>query len=158
MYRNNELEKLNIVNLFTKKGGIKPHINGKLDINTLFKKKSDIENNYSFNPHSLLDNITEKRKKLNDCYFRIYESCCETIKSANNLGLTDIFYDVPTFVIECSDYTPTECINKLQEKLTQNKITSLKMSRTKIFITWYELEKKLSPEKNIENNNNENSN
>lgn len=152
IYNNIELEKLNIVNLFTKKGGKKPHTNGKLDINTLFKKKINNIENYLFDPHSLLDNIIEKRKKLNFCYMKIYELCCDKIKSANNLGMTDTFYDIPAFVIECTDYDKNDCIEIIQKKLTENKITSLKISCTQIFITWFELEKKLFPNENIKNN------
>lgn len=138
-----ELEKLNIENLFATDDNRLSHCNGNLDINTLFGDIVKIEN-YEFDSQILLDGIFKKRQKLNECYTQSYKNCCETIISANNVGLTDIIYDVPKFMPDCIDYVSLNCLKFIEKKLHEQKISILPLSQTKMFITWINLEEKIT--------------
>lgn len=117
-------------------GGV--HTNGKLDIETLFKKKDAPK--FVFNSQLLLRTIYNKRKVLDKCYGDIYEKCCESIVSANNAGLTDIVYEVTEFVPECPEYSSEDCLLLIQEKMKEEMIPTLVMLPNKIFISWFNLE------------------
>ena len=138
-----ELENLNIETLFTTGEENKPHTNGKLDINTLFcdnMKNKD----YKFNSQILLEGVKKRRQKMNEYCLETYKTCCDTIVSANNSGLTDIIYEIPEFVPYCVEYKSTECLKIIEQKLKEEKITCLLLTKTKLFITWNNLEEKLN--------------
>ena len=138
-----ETSKLNIENLFcANKNKVKPKTNGKLDIHTLFKLP-DTEKDFEFNSDCLLDGIKKKKEKLNNTYFNIYKICCNTIISANNSETTDIEFKVPYYVPECIDYDTLGCLCYIQDKLQEQEISTYLISRTKMFITWNNLEEKL---------------
>lgn len=151
MNTNKTLKSFSIENLFSL-NDVKPHTNGKLDINTLFKNNSDNTNNTNieFDSDALLNGIRKRKVKLVDTHAEIFNGCCRTITSANDVGITDIFYDVPENIIECTDYDPKVCMKYIKEKLAEHEISSLiiKKSRTKIFITWKNLEEKLNAKVN----------
>ena len=138
----NQLKDLNIEALFSSKDS-KPHSDGNLDIKTLFSSGDD---NFIFDSNLLLDNSRKRKAKLEETHLNIFKGCCKTIMSANESGITDIFYDVPENVIECIDYDPKICTKYVREKLLEHNINSLIMtkSKTKIFITWKDLEEKIN--------------
>lgn len=136
------LKSLNIENLFGINGTV-PHTNGKLDINTLFKKNSK-DSEYVFDSDTLLNGVRKRKAKVSETYLNFYRGCCEIITNASNAGITDITYEVPDNVIECVDYSPTECLKFIKEKLTEQHISTCVTSRRKIFITWHNLEEKLA--------------
>jgi len=135
------LEKLNIENLFSS-DGVKPHTNGKIDINTLFKK-TDKKEDVDFDAYMLLNTVKKKKKKIIDCHHEIFRSCCETILSVDKSGLTDMIYEVPHFVPECPNYDAEACVDVLKNKIKEQKLSCLKINRTRLFITWNNLEDKL---------------
>ena len=141
---NGQLKKLNIENLFSSKESI-PHANGKIDINTLF---SDNNDNFVFDSNMLLNNAKKRKIQLEETHSKIFNSCCRTIMLANESGITDIFFDVPDNILECIDYDPKICTKYIKEKLLEHEIKSLiiKKSKTKMFITWKNLEEKLDCE------------
>jgi hypothetical protein len=136
------LKNFNIENLFSS-NNIKPHTNGKLDIHTLFNNTN--EKSFVFDPNVLLNNTKKIKKNLENKYDDIFQGCCKTIMAANDAGLTDIFYEVPEHIIEIINYNPKLCMIYLKNKLYEHNIDSfiLPKSKTKIFITWKNLEKKL---------------
>ena len=138
-----DLEKLNIINLFTSTDGIHPHTNGKLDIETLFKKNPKHDKDFIFDPYVLLNNVKKKRQKLIECYFGVFKSCCTTILSADKYGITDIIFEVPFNIPECLDYKSEDCLESIKKKLNNNGISCLKLNKSRIFITWNNLEEKL---------------
>ena len=138
-----ELEKLNIQNLFTIGEDTKPYIDGKLDINTLFCDNMKNNKDYKFNSSVLLNGVKKRRQKMKEYCSETFKTCCDTIVSANNSGLTDIIYEIPETVPDCLDYKPNECLNFIEQKLKEQKIGTLTLSKTKIFITWNNLEEKI---------------
>lgn len=147
-----ELEKLNIENLFSNQDGSKPHTDGKLDINTLFKN-SKKEKDFTFDSHLLLSNVKKKKQKLKECYFEIYKNCCETILSADKSGITDIIYEIPHDIPECLDYQPADCLISLKNKLKKEDMSCLILNKFRLFISWkrleYKIEDELSSEEHI---------
>ena len=152
--RNSILKNFNIENLFSSNES-KPYTNGKLDINTLFKNNLQ-DSNFVFDSDTLLNGVRKRKVKLEDTHIDIFKGCCRTITSANDTGITDIFYEVPENIIECIDYDPKICMKFIKEKLNEHNISSLiiKKSRTKMFITWKDLEKKLAEKEENEKTNN----
>ncbi len=137
-----ELKSLNIENLFYS-GSSKPHTNGKLDINTLFKKKSQ-DSDFSFDSDILLNGVRKRKNKLSEVYANYYKGCCERVTMASNAGVTDIFYEVPDNIIECTDYVSLDCLKYIKERLRDQYISTKIVSKKKIFITWYDLEEKIA--------------
>jgi hypothetical protein len=142
----NGLDRLNIENLFSCENS-KPITNGKLDINTLFKKNIITENEVIFSSEILLNNIIKKKKKIKETYTIMYKSCCDKIISANAVGITDIIYEIPSTVQKCIDYNSYDCLILIKDKLQEQHMLSTIISPNKIFITWNDIEKKLSIEK-----------
>jgi hypothetical protein len=150
----NNLSNFNIGNLFSdNKNGSLPDFSGKIDIKTLFQHDNDI-NNYNFDSKILLDNIYEKREKLQKYYSHIFKKCCETIKSANKSGFTEITYEIPKFS-EYIGYNCKECINFLKIKLEEQKLDVTIINSRNIYISWKELENKIKEQENIKNKKNE---
>jgi len=134
----NELEKMNITNLFSSINGRKPSTNGRLDINSLFKTNIECDN-FKFNSKILLNNFKDQQMKLKNKHVYFYKMCCEKIEHANDNNLTDITFDIPRYIPDCNLYKPHECLEYIKTKLEEEHISSVIISNTKIFITWYNL-------------------
>jgi len=157
MSNKNSLDKLNIENLFSIGTNTKPFTNGKLDINTLFKRKAQTEEDIEFNSEILLYSINKKKEKINEVNINLYKNCCDKIVIADSSGITDIIYEIPTNIPECIGYNPFNCLKYIQNKLYSHCITSSIITQNKIFLSWINIEKRLS-NKHINNNNNKNTN
>lgn len=154
------MKRLSIETLFTTPDGHKPYVNGKLDIKTLFGRKYNENHHSDFDSRELLKTVYKKRKKLELCYENIYDMCCQKIVTANNLGLTDIFFNVNYLVPDCPEYEPYECIEHIIKKLREQHLNVTVISERTLFISWIKLEKniKSSSDENIQNNDNKNTN
>ena len=136
------LSSFNIENLFSdKKNNNIPNFTGQLDIKTLFQQDADSQN-YKFDSKILLDSIMEKREKLRKYYNSIYKKCCETIKSANKSGFTEISYEIPKFS-EYIGYNCNECIEFLKKNLEEQSLDVRKINPRVIIISWGELENRV---------------
>jgi hypothetical protein len=144
------VHKFNIANLFPNEDGSKPYIGGKLDVNTLFKKKTDDEIIMNFDSRSLLKTTHLQRKKLHKWHIKMFNTCSHKITQANALGITDIIFEVINFIPECPEYKPLECIKFIESKLNEQHINTWIVDTTKIFITWADLELKLSSHEEIQ--------
>lgn len=142
-----ELDALNIENLFTPADGTKPHTNGKLDINTLFGKKHNDNENFEFDSEILLESIKKKKQKLNECHYSMYKSCCDAIMMANKSGITDIVHNIPENVPDVMIFKPLECLRFMKDKLEEQNISCRILSKTSIFITWHNIEEKIKAKK-----------
>ena len=125
--------------------GAKTRDTGKIDIDSLFKgtslnynnKKNDVDVN------SLLDSITNQRKKKLKIFIEYYNKCCNQIRDANKEGCTDIVFTVPEILAESSSYSPVACIEYITKNLVENLIDVVKLNDCTIFITWIDLELKM---------------
>lgn len=153
-----ELEKLNIENLFSTGDDNRPHMDGKLDIDTLFGKNSRDDKTFTFDSQVLLNGVRKRRQKLKEYCADTYKTCCETIISANNAGLTDIIFEIPEIVPDCLDYKPLECLKYIESKLKEQKISDIILSQSRIFITWNNLESKIKEEEDSQELQNESQN
>ena len=140
-----DLDALNLDNLFPSKDGSRCSTNGKLDINTLFGHNN--AQNFTFDSNILLEGIKRKKEKLEECHKNIFKSCCKFIMSANKLDMTDIIFEVPIYISECQLYNSYNCLLYIKEKLKEHNISSVIHSKVKIFITWNDIEEKLSKKK-----------
>lgn len=136
------LRSINIQNLFGTDINT-PCTNGKLDIDTLFKKNTK-DTDYQFDSDVLLLGVKRRKKKLLETHTNIYKQCCEIITKASDAGMTDLLFEVPDNVFDCIDYSPHECLKHIRDKLAEQQISCYIKSKKKIFITWHSLEEKLS--------------
>ena len=135
-------KKLNLQTLF---GSDKSNIiiNGKLDINTLFRQNIDEDVDTFLNPEDLLISINKKKEELEKIRIKLYKKCCNTITSANSVGLTDIYYDIPFNIAGMPEYDPLICLLYIKNNLKVKHILTKIVTKTKIFITWSTIEEKL---------------
>lgn len=136
--------KLNIQDLFGKFDH-NYSSSGRIDLESLFRKHTPSDE-YRFDSTILLETVKKRKQKFKKFCSELFQICCETMISANDSGLTDIIFEVPDVVPECVDYKPAECLKFINEKLKEQKLSSLLLSKTKIFISWSNLEKKISEE------------
>jgi len=133
-------KKLNLHTLF---GTNNVAINGKLDINTLFKQSIEENIDNFLKPEDLLVAIHKKREEVEKIHIALYKKCCNTIKSANDVGVTSIYYYIPNDIPGIAEYDPLKCLffikNNLKTKLILTKI----VTQTKIFITWTSIESRI---------------
>lgn len=151
-YNTKELRKINIENLFSTTTH-NSHTSGKMDINTLFSHKSK-NNKPSFDPKLLLNGGIKRKNMLDKCYINIYDACCDTILMADKAGVTDIVFEVP-IAENCVGYNTEESITILEKnlkKVSNNGIQCQPITKTKLFITWHNIEKALSS-KDVNNDN-----
>jgi len=112
--------------------------NGKLDISCISKNKfiNDIPEK-NFNSDILLKNINKKKQNIKNTCVNCYNLCCEQIKEADNLGLTDLIFELPTSMFignnDCSDIEIIEYIN---DNLIKQKLNTYILNSHKLFITW----------------------
>jgi hypothetical protein len=135
------MSNFNLETLFPSKNSIK-NKNGKLDLNTLFKSTEN--ENYEFDSSILLKNKELIEKKLEKCYMKYFVSCCDKIKVANEHGIVDIFFQVSDFIPEITEYKPLNCLLFIQNKLNLQSIDTHIYSNNTLFITWSNLESKIS--------------
>lgn len=126
--------------------------NGKLDVNSIsIPKLLNGEPQKNFNSNDLLKNIYEKRKKMRDWLVNTYNLCCQKIKDADDIGLTDIIFELPDLIMENSQYRHSDAINYIIKNLREEQIDILKINNKKIFISWKYLE--LNKELNLKKSN-----
>lgn len=72
---------------------------------------------------------------------RSYNLCCEKIKEANDIGLTDLIFELPEVALltytECKDIDIIEYISK---NLQKQQLNTYIINSKKLFITWKFLE------------------
>ena len=123
---------------------------GKIDINSISKDKFiNDEPDINFDSGVLLKSIQKKREKIRAIFVTSYNLCCEKIKEADALHLTDLIFELPNMVsmsnIYCKDI---DIIRYISEKLKKEKLNTYIIDNKKIFITWkfIELNKELNKE------------
>jgi len=139
------MSKLNIDNLFPAHYRIESSGNN-FDLDTLFKEPH--EKKVIFNSKMLLDIKKEKQRKIERLYSNIYNQCCEKILKANENDQTDIIFIIPEIEPLYELYNTNNCIKFIQNKLYLQHINSTKISKTKIFVSWYNLEEKIKKNEN----------
>jgi hypothetical protein len=119
------------------------YVKGKLDVNIISKNSKyneDIDEKCEFNSKILLNNIYEKRKKLRKWILKIYNTCCEKIKLADELGLTDIMFEIPEIILESSEYKHEQAIKYINDNLRKEYLDTYIINYRQIFISWKYIE------------------
>lgn len=134
----NKLKKFNIETFFPSDKNINGY-NGKFDINTLFKTKTDNEELEILNPAQLIEIININKKKVMKHYTLLYNACGAKIKSANNYGITDIIFDIPEFITDCPEYNSLDCVKFIKKNLQEQIFDTYIISEIQLFISWHKL-------------------
>lgn len=119
------------------------------DLDTLFKNDDDDKTEFVFDSQTLLKNTEALKNKLEKYYNKSYIQCCKYISNANNHNVTDILFEVTEYANDCYEYNSLDCLRFIEKKLNAEYIDTyiIDGSRTKIFITWKNLDKKLNTQK-----------
>nr|QBK89007.1 MAG: uncharacterized protein LCMiAC02_01000 [Mimivirus LCMiAC02] len=140
-------------------------------INNLFGSNNNIQSNASkrnnkpFSIHSLSRSTNarlrctfnaEKLKKIRDAkknkikaeYQRKYVICLNRIKKLNKSNITDMIYEIPIMMLNCSRYKPRDCLNYINERLLKQYMDTLILSDSdnRIFISWFHIEENIYEE------------
>ena len=127
------------------------YIKGKLDVNIISKNtkfNDNDEEKYNFDSKVLLNNIYERRKRLHKWMIKMFNLCCEKIKTADDLGLTDIVFEIPKVIVESSEFKHEQAIKYIDENLKKEFLDTYILSYRQIFISWKYIE--LNRENNLE--------
>ena len=83
----------------------------------------------------------KRRLKVRAKLVEMYNLCCEKIKEADDMGLTDIIFELPTsmFLIN-TDCVDIEIIKYIDNNLRKQKLNTYVVNSKKLFITWKFLE------------------
>lgn len=81
----------------------------------------------------------EKKIKKNNMYIVVLNGCYEEINNANALDKTDIIYDAKYDITFDPDFCIDECMQKVEKKLRDDNIRTRRLSRTRLFVSWYHL-------------------
>ena len=111
---------------------------GKIDVNSISKDKFiNDDPDINFNSDDLLKTIHKRREKTRAALVSSYNLCCEKIKEADGLGLTDLVFEVPNMIsmsnIYCKDI---DVLRYIGDKLKKQKLNTYIINEKKIFITW----------------------
>jgi hypothetical protein len=111
---------------------------GKIDINSISKDKFiNDDPDINFDSGVLLKSIQKKREKIRAKLVTCYNLCCEKIKEADNIGLTDLVFELPNMIsmsnIYCKDI---DVIRYISDKLKDEKLNTYIIDDKKLFITW----------------------
>jgi hypothetical protein len=129
---------LTIDNLIPPSNNSINYSSGKLNIDCISRDKfiNDVPSK-DFNSDDLLKNIKKKRMNIRNTYVNCYNLCCEKIKEADNLGLTDIIFELPiSMFISNPDCKDREIINYIDNNLKKQRLNTYIIDNRKIFITW----------------------
>lgn len=114
---------------------------GVLDVNMISSGKSiNINPEKDFDSTGLLNNIIDKRIKKRNWLVDMYNKCCNQIKDANDLGLSDIFFTLPEIIVENSSYKHKEAIEYVSKNLREQKLDTFIINERTLFVTWKYLE------------------
>lgn len=134
---NNERNNLTIDSLMPTNNHVN-YSSGKLDISCISRDKfiNDVPEK-NFNSDILLKNIKKKRQDIRNMYVNCYNLCCEQIKEADSIGLTDIIFELPTAMfIGNNDCKDIDIIKYINENLMKQKLNTYILNTRKLFITW----------------------
>jgi len=113
--------------------------NTELDIDNLFSDNNF--KNYVFNSSVLLKRTHIEKKNVAIWHMKKFKECCEKIKELNEKDITELIFDV---VNDYSfGYNPADCIAFIKDKLDKQKLETVIISDSKLYISWASLEEKL---------------
>jgi hypothetical protein len=93
-----------------------------------------------FDAEKLIRVRKNKRKKLLDNYVKIYNKCLENIETVNSLSETHLYFEVPSELIECYGYNSNDCVEYIENKLRNQYIDTLKISKSTLYVSWLYIE------------------
>lgn len=115
--------------------------NDNITVKSLFDTKNNrLKNEINFSVNSLLAPKIEKRKQIKMEYKLEYKTCLSQIELVNKVGQTDFIFEVPKTKFMLPEYNSEDCINYIKDHLYDNCIDSMVLSKTKIFVSWLDLE------------------
>ena len=139
------MDKLSINNLFppsSNKNNNNNH-NEPLNVNSIYNQNMHKKSNkIQFSIDGLLSRKEERKRKMIESYRKIYGILLNKISNVNKINdTTEIIYDVPEAIFGCKDYTSTECLRYVENKLRNvYHMDTLKLSDKSIFISWKYIE------------------
>lgn len=112
--------------------------NGKFDINSISKDKFiNDDPDITFDSTVLLKSIKKKREKIRSNLVSCYNLCCEKIQEIDNMGLTDLIFEIPNMILMSNIYSKDiDILRYISDKLRKEGLNTYIIDERKIFITW----------------------
>ncbi len=107
------------------------------NISNLMNTNDDIIRDFS--PDDLIKSNRLRREKLADIYNKYYADCIEKIKLLDDLGKTDLVYEIPNYRKEQAgnvDYVVKHCMDYIERELQFKYLNTSRMNYRTLFITW----------------------
>mgnify|MGYP005639089569 CR=1 FL=1 len=125
------------------------HRFGEIDVRAVCDTYYNIENydhildskvkTTDFDIQQLISKKEKRKQKLANLYLSIINNCLETVKKADMVDKTDMIYDIMNNELLNPNFQIDECVHQLTKKLNKLKLRTIRISNTKIFITWHHI-------------------
>lgn len=102
--------------------------------NTIYNETN--ENKYTYNFDELKNNKKYKKYMANKFYSKYYELCLKKIDFANKYDYTNIYFQVPHTLLNCSLYESKKCIKYIYDEIIKNNIFAYIINDNTIYISW----------------------
>ncbi len=94
----------------------------------------------TFNVNKLKKIRDDKKNKIKTEYEKRYIICLNKIEKVNRNNMTEMIYEIPAMMINCSKYKSIDCLNYINERLLKQYMDTLYISDHSIFISWFYIE------------------
>jgi hypothetical protein len=112
----------------------------RLNTNLLANEISYSKARNMFFVHRIIRERENKRKKIIGKYNDIMEICIGNIDIAHKMGKQDTIFKIPNFVPSMPEYTTTDCMKFISERLNELYMDFSILAKDTIFITWKYIE------------------
>lgn len=94
-------------------------------------KKSD------FNVKELINHRKKKVENIKNLYKLTVNKCLDKIKRENDKKKTDTIFHIPNELILNENFDVDRCITRIEKKLQDLNIDTLRLSYSQLFISWF---------------------
>lgn len=128
------MDKININNLFTNANAGR---SGEINVRNIF----DCDENQSLstielNIDRMLEIKEEKRQQAKVQYTKILNLCTQKINDAISIGKNEIIFEIPMYVPLINEYSYSDCMTYLIDKIKKLDMDIIKVSDLSLFISW----------------------
>lgn len=128
------MDKININNLFA---NAKAGRNGEINVSNMFDYDEDQTlATVELNIDRMLEMKEEKRKLAQSQYYKLFKLCIKKINDAISIGENKIIYEIPYDVPLVTEYSFSECMEYINNKIKKLHMDTIIVSQLSIFISW----------------------
>jgi len=135
------MDKISIDNIF---GNYTESNDNTLNVNNICKNnKKKNKKKHILDLNKIREKIQYEKKLVADEYKKKYKICVNRIVIANEIGKTNIIYNIYNDAQLIKNFTCKDCITYINKKLTDKKFSTCILSDTSILISWSDIYKNI---------------